>query len=219
MKRKIFAEIDLIAKPEALLASNTSYLDIDLLAGATQRPENVLGLHYFAPATIMRVMEVVRATTSAPSAIATGMAFGRKLRKLPVAVTACEGFVGNRLLTQRGRAVESLLANGVAIEAIDRAMVEFGFHVGPCTATDIAGLDIGYRARKQRGLFWPLADALVEAGRLGQKNGVGYYRYDSGNRTPLPDPEAQRIIDKTRGSTTRLIGYRPTRSPRASSRR
>jgi 3-hydroxyacyl-CoA dehydrogenase len=205
LKRKIFAEIDLIAKPEALLASNTSYLDIDLLAGATQRPENVLGLHYFAPATIMRVMEVVRAPRSAPTAVATGMAFGRKLRKLPVAVMACEGFVGNRLLTQRGRAVESLLGDGVTIEAIDRAMVDFGFHVGPCTATDIAGLDISYRARKQRGLFWPLADALVEAGRLGQKNGVGYYRYKAGNRTPLPDPEAQRIIDKTRGSDARLV--------------
>jgi 3-hydroxyacyl-CoA dehydrogenase len=204
LKRKIFSEIDRIAKPDALLATNTSYLDIDLLASATQRPESVLGLHFFAPATIMRVMEVVRAARTSPTAIATGMAFGRKIRKLPVAVGACDGFVGNRLLTQRGREVERLLAEGVAIEAIDRAMTEFGFSVGPCAAGDIAGLDIGYRARKQRGRLWPLADAIVDAGRIGQKTGVGYYRYDGGSRTPLPDPEAQRIIDIARGKSERL---------------
>jgi 3-hydroxyacyl-CoA dehydrogenase len=203
LKHKIFGEVGLIAKPDALLASNTSYLDIDLLAEASQRPDSVLGLHFFAPATIMRVMEVVRGAQTAPSAIATGMAFGRKIRKLPVAVAACDGFVGNRLLTQRGREVERLLAEGVAIEAIDRAMTEFGFPVGPCAAGDIAGLDISYRARKQRGRFWPLADTIVEAGRLGQKTGAGYYRYESGSRTPLPDPEAQRIVDRARGSEAR----------------
>ncbi|HEV8014323.1 MAG TPA: 3-hydroxyacyl-CoA dehydrogenase NAD-binding domain-containing protein [Stellaceae bacterium] len=203
LKRKIFSEVDRIAKPDALLASNTSYLDIDLLAAATQRPGSVLGLHFFAPATIMRVMEVVRAPRSARATIATGMTFGRKIRKLPVAVGACEGFVGNRLLTQRGREVERLLAEGVAIEAIDRAMTGFGFPVGPCAAGDIAGLDIGYRARKARGMVWPLADAIVDAGRLGQKTGAGYYRYDSGSRTPLPDAEAQRIVDAARGSSAR----------------
>jgi 3-hydroxyacyl-CoA dehydrogenase len=203
LKHKIFAELGALAKPDALLASNTSYLDIDLLAEASRRSENVLGLHFFAPATVMRVMEVVRAANSAPSAIATGMAFGRKIRKLPVTVLACDGFVGNRLLTQRGREVERLLAEGVAIEAIDRAMTEFGFPVGPCAAGDIAGLDISYRARKQRDRVWPLADAIVDAGRLGQKSGAGYYRYESGNRTPLPDPEAQRIIDTARGSNAR----------------
>jgi 3-hydroxyacyl-CoA dehydrogenase len=205
LKRKIFAELDRIAKPDALLATNTSYLDIDLLASATQRPESVLGLHFFAPATIMRTMEVVRAARTAPSAIATGMAFGRKIRKLPVAVGACDGFVGNRLLTQRGREVERLLADGVAIEAVDSAMTGFGFPVGPCAAGDIAGLDISYRARKQRSRLWPLADAIVDAGRLGQKTGAGYYRYEAGSRTPLPDPEAQRIIDTARGSSKRVI--------------
>jgi len=203
LKGKIFTELGPIAKPDALLASNTSYLDLDLLAEASQRPEAVLGLHFFAPATLMRVMEVVRAAKSAPSTIATGMAFGRKIRKIAVTVGACDGFVGNRLLTQRGREVERLLAEGVAIEAIDRAMTEFGFPVGPCAAGDIAGLDISYRARKQRDRFWPLADAIVDAGRLGQKSGAGYYRYESGSRTPLPDPEAQRIIDAARGSDTR----------------
>ncbi|HEY3919920.1 MAG TPA: 3-hydroxyacyl-CoA dehydrogenase NAD-binding domain-containing protein [Stellaceae bacterium] len=203
LKRKIFSELDRIAKPDVLLATNTSYLDVDLIAGATQRPESVLGLHFFAPATVMRVMEVVRAQRSAPATIATGMAFGRKIRKLPVAVGACDGFVGNRLLTQRGREVERLLSEGVAIEAIDRAMTEFGFPVGPCAAGDMAGLDISYRARKQRDRRWPLADAIVDAGRLGQKTGAGYYRYDAGSRAPLPDPEAQRIIDAARGSTAR----------------
>jgi 3-hydroxyacyl-CoA dehydrogenase len=203
LKCKIFAELEPIAKPDALLASNTSYLDLDLLADASQRPESVLGLHFFAPATVMRAMEVVRAAKTAPATIASGMAFGRKIRKLAVTVGACDGFVGNRLLTQRGREVERLLAEGVAIEAIDRAMTEFGFPVGPCAAGDIAGLDISYRARKQRDRHWPLADAIVEAGRLGQKSGAGYYRYESGSRTPLPDPEAQRIIDMARGSDTR----------------
>ena len=203
LKCKIFTELGPIAKPDALLASNTSYLDLDLLANASQRPEAVVGLHFFAPATVMRAMEVVRANKSAPSTIASGMAFGRKIRKLAVTVGACDGFVGNRLLTQRGREVERLLAEGVAIEAIDRAMTEFGFPVGPCAAGDIAGLDISYRARKQRDRFWPLADAIVDAGRLGQKSGAGYYRYESGSRTPLPDPEAQRIIDQARGSDTR----------------
>ncbi|HWE74029.1 MAG TPA: 3-hydroxyacyl-CoA dehydrogenase NAD-binding domain-containing protein [Stellaceae bacterium] len=204
LKHKIFGELGLIAKPDALMASNTSYLDINLLAEASQRAESVLGLHFFAPATIMRVMEIVCAAQTAPSAIASGMAFGRKIRKLPVAVAACDGFVGNRLLAQRGREVERLLAEGVAIEAIDRAMTEFGFPVGPCAAGDIAGLDISYRARKQRGRSWPLADAIVDAGRLGQKTGAGYYRYDSGSRTPLPDPAAQRIIDLARGSDRRV---------------
>jgi len=203
LKHKIFGELGVIAKPDALLASNTSYLDLDLLAEASQRPESVLGLHFFAPATVMRVMEVVRAANSAPSAIASGMTFGRKIRKLPVAVAACDGFVGNRLLTQRGREVERLLAEGVAIEAIDRAMTEFGFPVGPCAAGDIAGLDISYRARKQRGRSWPLADAIVDAGRLGQKTGAGYYRYENGSRTPLPDPEAQHIVDTARGNNKR----------------
>ena len=203
LKGKIFSELGAIAKPDALLASNTSYLDIDLLAEASQRPEAVLGLHFFAPATVMRAMEVVRASKSAPSTIASGMAFGRKIRKLAVTVGACDGFVGNRLLTQRGREVERLLAEGVAIEAIDRAMTEFGFPVGPCAAGDIAGLDISYRARKQRDRHWPLADAIVDAGRLGQKSGAGYYRYESGSRTPLIDPEAQRIIDNARGGTSR----------------
>lgn len=204
LKRKIFAELDLIAKPDALLATNTSYLDVDMLAGATRRPESVLGLHFFAPATIMRVIEVVRAPRSAATAVATGMAFGRKIRKLPVAVGAAQGFVGNRLLMKRNREVERLLTEGVAIEAIDRAMIHFGFAVGPCAATDVAGLDIGHRARVQRGDVWPLAAALVAAGRLGQKSGAGYYRYESGSRTPLPDPEAQRIIDAARGSSARL---------------
>jgi 3-hydroxyacyl-CoA dehydrogenase len=203
LKHKIFGELGLIAKPDALLATNTSYLDIDLLAEASQRPESVIGLHFFAPATVMRVMEVVRAANTSPSAIASGMAFGRKIRKLPVAVGACDGFVGNRLLTQRGREVERLLAEGVAIDAIDRAMTEFGFPVGPCAAGDMAGLDISYRARKQRGRHWPLADAIVDAGRLGQKSGAGYYRYESGSRAALPDPEAQRIIDTARGSDAR----------------
>ena len=213
LKHKIFAELGAIAKPDALLASNTSYLDIDLLAEASKRPESVLGLHFFAPATVMRVMEVVRAANSAPSAIATGMAFRaqdpqasghrRRLRRLRRQSPADAARARSRAAARRG----------VAIEAIDRAMTEFGFPVGPCAAGDIAGLDISYRARKQRGRRWPLADAIVDAGRLGQKSGAGYYRYESGSRTPLPDPEAQRIIDTARGSDTRT-NHAPRRDRR-----
>ena len=203
LKRKIFAALDRAAKPGAILASNTSYLDLDALAAETRRPELVLGLHFFAPATIMRAMEVVRAAKTSAAALATGMALGRKIRKLPVVVGACDGFVGNRLLTQRGRELERLLEEGIAIEAIDQAMTGFGFPIGPCAAGDLAGLDISYRARKQRGRHWPLADAIVDAGRLGQKTGAGYYRYEAVSRTPMPDPEAQRIIDAARGSATR----------------
>ncbi len=204
LKKRIFAALDAIAKPDAILATNTSYLDIDALAAQTRRPERVLGLHFFAPATIMRVMEVVHAAKTSAATLATGMTLGRKIRKIPVIVGACDGFVGNRLLTQRGRELERLLAEGVAIGDIDQAMVAFGFPIGPCAAGDLAGLDISYRARKARGRHWPLADAIVDAGRLGQKNGAGYYRYEAGNRAPLPDPEAQRIIDTARGSTGRL---------------
>jgi 3-hydroxyacyl-CoA dehydrogenase len=203
LKQEVFEALDRIAGPDAILATNTSYLDIDAIAAATKRPESVLGLHFFAPATIMRVMEVVRAAKSAPAALATGMAFGRKIRKIPVLVGACDGFVGNRLLTQRGREVERLLSEGVAIEAVDQAMTQFGFPIGPCAAGDLAGLDISYRARRERGRHWPLADAIVDAGRLGQKTGAGYYRYEPGSRTPLVDPEAQRIIDAARGSAAR----------------
>ena len=204
LKQQIFAALDRMAKPDAILATNTSYLDIDVIASTTHRPENVIGLHFFAPATQMRVIEVVRAAKSSKEALATGIAVGRKLRKIPVAAGACDGFIGNRLLTARWRATEALLSEGVTILEIDRAMVTFGFAVGPFVAADMAGLDISYRARKQRGRNLPLADAIVDAGRLGQKTGAGYYRYDPGNRTPLPDPEAQGIVDKARGSTSRI---------------
>jgi len=203
LKQRIFTALDRITKPDAILASNTSYLDLDELAAATGRADLVLGLHFFSPATIMRAMEVVRAAKTSAAALATGMALGRKIRKLPVVVGACDGFVGNRLLTQRGRELERLLAEGATIEAIDQAMVAFGFPIGPCAAGDLAGLDISYRARKQRGRHWPLADAIVDAGRLGQKSGAGYYRYEAGSRAPMPDPEAQRILDAARGSAAR----------------
>ena len=203
LKQQIFAALDRAAKPGAILATNTSYLDIDAIAAATHRPESVIGLHFFAPATRMRVVEVIRAAKSNHEAFATGIAVGRKLRKIPVAAGACDGFIGNRLLTARWRATEALLAEGITILDIDRAMTGFGFALGPFVAADMAGLDISYRARKQRGRNLPLADAIVDAGRLGQKTGIGYYRYDHGSRTPLPDPDAQAIIDKTRGSTAR----------------
>ncbi len=198
LKQEIFAALGPIAKPGTVLATNTSYCDIEAIAASARSPDNVLGLHFFSPATIMRAIEVVRTRHSSLAALATAMAAARKIRKLPVVVNAGDGSAGNRLLSRRGREAERLALGGVSIAAIDQAMTEFGFPIGPFAATDLAGLDIGDRARKARGVVWPLADAFVRAGRLGQKAGAGYYRYEPGSRTPRPDPEAQRIVDMVR---------------------
>lgn len=198
LKQKIFAALGTFAKPDTVLATNTSYCDVEAIAATAASSENVLGLHFFSPATIMRAVEIVRTARTSPAVLATAIAFTRKIRKLPVVVGTGDGFVGNRLLMRRGREAERLALAGVPIAAIDRTMVEFGFPIGPFTATDLAGLDIGDRARRARGIVWPLADAFVRAGRLGQKAGAGYYRYEPGSRTALPDPEAQRLVDTVR---------------------
>jgi 3-hydroxyacyl-CoA dehydrogenase len=197
LKQKVFAALGKFAKPDTVLATNTSYCDVEsIAAGASTK--NVLGLHFFSPATIMRAVEIVRTTRTSPAALATAIAFARKIRKLPVVVGTGDGFVGNRLLMRRGREAERMALAGAPIATIDHAMLKFGFPIGPFAATDLAGLDIGDRARRARGIVWPLADAFVRAGRLGQKTGAGYYRYEPGSRAALPDPEAQRLVDTVR---------------------
>lgn len=206
LKRAVFAALDRIARPAAILATNTSYQDVDAMAAATQRPEDVLGLHFFSPAHIMRLVEVVRAKRTAPAVLASALALARKLKKLPVVVGSAPGFVGNRLLYERSRAAELLLQEGASPEQVDAAMVGFGFPMGPFAASDLAGLDVSFRARRAAGQSSPIADALAEGGRHGQKTNAGYYRYAPGSRDPEPDPGAAAIIERIRralGTTTR----------------
>jgi 3-hydroxyacyl-CoA dehydrogenase len=194
LKKEVFAKLDGVAKPNAVLATNTSTLDVNEIASATKRPESVLGMHFFSPANVMRLLEVVRGARTAKPVIATAMAVGRRMSKVPVLVGVCYGFVGNRMLHQRGREAEALLLEGALPQQVDKVLVDFGFPMGPFAMGDLAGLDVGWRARKASGRKAPVADRLHELGRFGQKTGSGYYRYEGGDRTPKPDPEVEKLI-------------------------
>jgi 3-hydroxyacyl-CoA dehydrogenase len=194
IKKKVFGELDRLAAKNAILASNTSYLDIDAIGAATQRPASVLGTHFFSPANVMRLLEVVRGKNTAPGVIAAAVALGRKLGKVPVVVGNRHGFVGNRMLGARSIEAERLLLEGALPQDVDAALVEFGFPMGPFAMGDLAGLDVGWRNRKSQGLRAEIADALCEAGYYGQKTGKGYYRYEAGDRTPHPDTDVDSMI-------------------------
>ncbi len=207
IKKQIFAELDRRAKPDAVLASNTSYLDIDDIASATSRPSGVLGMHFFSPANVMKLLEVVRGKDTALDVIATAIGLGKTLGKVPVVVGNCFGFVGNRMLARRTEQAERLLLEGVSPEDVDRALTEFGFRMGPFAMSDLAGLDVGWRARKAFGKSAPVADALCEAGRFGQKTGAGFYLYDGRDRRPNPAVDEIIAAQATiRGITHRTIG-------------
>ena len=194
IKRAVFAELDRIVRPGAVLATNTSFLNVDQIAAATGRPQDVLGLHFFSPANVMRLLEVVRGQHTAPDVLATAMQLGRTLQKVPVVVGVCRGFVGNRMLAVRSAQVERLLLEGALPEQIDAAITRFGFRMGPCAMGDLAGLDVGWRARRAVGIVAPVSDALCEAGRFGQKTGLGFFRYEAGGRTPHTDPAVAALI-------------------------
>jgi 3-hydroxyacyl-CoA dehydrogenase len=194
LKKSIFAELDRHAKAGAILGTNTSTLDIDDIATATTRPESVIGLHFFSPANVMKLLEVVRATRTSDTVLASAMALGRQIKKVPVLVGLCDGFVGNRILRARGRQSEQLVLEGALPQQVDRVLTEFGFPMGPYAMSDMAGLDIGWRIRQERGQHNPVADRLCEMGRLGQKTGAGYYRYETGSRVPVVDPLVEQII-------------------------
>jgi len=193
VKKEIFARLDKAARPGIVLASNTSTLDIDEVASATRRPELVCGMHYFSPANIMRLLEIVRGAKTSATTLATAMDVGRRMGKINVVVGNCDGFVGNRMTGKRGPQVEKLLLEGALPQDIDRVMESYGMAMGPLATGDLAGLDIGAAVRKARGTVAPIADAIVAKGRFGQKTGAGYYRYDE-NRKRQPDPEVERII-------------------------
>ncbi|WP_439578809.1 3-hydroxyacyl-CoA dehydrogenase NAD-binding domain-containing protein [Elioraea sp.] len=194
VKQGLFRELDRLAKPGALLATNTSYLDVDAIAGVTARPGDVLGMHFFSPANVMRLLEIVRGKETSGAALATAVAIGRRIAKVPVVVGNCFGFVGNRMSFQRGRQGELMLQEGALPWEVDKVMTGFGLAMGPFAVADLAGLDIGGMVRKAFGIPFPIADAMVAAGRLGQKTGKGWYRYGGDGRTPEPDPETERMI-------------------------
>ena len=194
VKQQIFGELDRLAKPGAILASNTSYLDIPTIAAATKRPADVLGMHFFSPANVMKLLEIVRPAGVADDVVATAVALGRRLGKVPVVVGNCFGFVGNRMLAARTRAAERLLIAGALPHEVDGAVTAFGFKMGPFAMSDLAGNDIGWRTRKSLGKKAAVADALCEAGRFGQKTGRGYYLYPAGARTGQRDPEVEALI-------------------------
>ena len=194
VKKRVFANLDRVAKPNALLATNTSTLDVDQIARATARPQDVLGMHFFSPANVMRLLEIVRGAGTSFDALATAIALGRRLGKVPVTVGVCYGFVGNRMLARRSVETEHLLLEGALPQQIDAAVTGFGFPMGPCAMMDLAGLDVGWRIRQGRGERALIEDALCDAGHYGQKTGKGYFRYEAGSRMPLPDAEVQKII-------------------------
>jgi 3-hydroxyacyl-CoA dehydrogenase len=208
LKKQIFGTLDRVAKPGAVLASNTSTLDVDEIASATTRPGDVLGMHFFSPANVMKLLEIVRAKATSFDALQTAIAIGRRMGKVPAVVGVCDGFVGNRMLHKRTKEAERLLLEGALPQDVDAAVVEFGFPMGPYAMGDLAGLDVGWRIRQHRGDKAPVSDALCEAGRYGQKTSAGYYRYEAGSRTPVPDPEVERLIAETQermGITPRKI--------------
>jgi 3-hydroxyacyl-CoA dehydrogenase len=194
VKKRVFADLDRVAKPNALLATNTSTLDVAEIARATARPQDVLGMHFFSPANVMRLLEIVRGARTSFDALATAIALGRRLGKVPVTVGVCYGFVGNRMLARRSVETEQLLLEGALPQQIDTAVTGFGFPMGPCAMMDLAGLDVGWRIRQGRGERALIEDALCDAGHYGQKTGKGYFRYEAGSRTPLPDAEVEKII-------------------------
>ena len=203
VKKQIFTQLDSVAKTTAILATNTSTLDINEIASVTSRPSQVIGLHFFSPANVMKLLEVVRADKTAPEVIATSMAIAKKIKKIPVCVGVCDGFVGNRMIHRYIREAEYLLQEGALPHQVDQAIETFGFAMGPFRMSDLAGLDIGWAIRKRKkaaGLqsdrYVSVGDEICERGWFGQKTGKGYYVYESGSRTPVVNDEVTAIVIK-----------------------
>jgi len=203
VKKQVFGEIDKVAKPDCILASNTSSLDVDEIASATSRPQMVLGTHFFSPANVMKLLEVVRGNASAPEVIATAMALGKRLNKIAVLAGNARGFIGNRIIGPYLREAQFLVEEGASVEEVNQALYEFGMAMGPLAVDDLTGLDVSYYIRQEfkrfekPGVRQPLVpDLLVEAGRLGQKSARGWSRYDE-KRRPQPDPDVAQLIENT----------------------
>ncbi len=192
LKQSIFRELDEICKPGAMLASNTSALDINEIAAVTSRPESVIGMHFFSPANVMKLLENVRGDKSSQTTVATAMAIGKRIGKVCVMVGVCPGFVGNRMLFMRGAEAERMILEGATPAQVDRVLYDFGFPMGPFAMSDLAGLDIGWKEDSSSSST--VREVLCENGRRGQKNGRGYYTYDPETRASTPDPEVEQLI-------------------------
>jgi 3-hydroxyacyl-CoA dehydrogenase len=202
LKKEIFAKLDTACKPGAILATNTSYQDVNAIAAATSRPEDVLGMHFFSPANVMKLLEVVRGDKTADDVLATAMKIGKAIGKVCVMSGVCYGFIGNRMLGGYGREAQMLLLDGCTPRQVDSALEKFGMAMGPLAMGDLAGLDVGYKARQARTdlpddpRLYRMGTVLVEMGRHGQKTGSGFYKYDPETRARLDDPEVESLIRK-----------------------
>ena len=211
VKKDMFRKLDGIVKQGAILATNTSTLDVDEIASATTRPQEVIGTHFFSPANVMRLLEVVRGEKTDKGVLATTMKLGKALKKVPVVSGVCDGFIGNRMLEKYGQQSLFLLDEGASPQQVDAALTKWGMAMGPFTMYDMAGNDIGWDIRKRRYqerpdfVYSKVADRICELGRFGQKTGKGFYKYEPGSRKPLPDPEVEKIIEKYRSE----IGLKP----------
>ena len=216
VKEVVFKKLDEVAKPGAILATNTSGLDVNQIASYTKRPGDVIGMHFFSPANVMKLLENVRGKATEKDVIATVMSFSKKIGKIPVLVGVCEGFVGNRMLRMRGIQSAYMMEEGALPQQIDKVVYDYGFPMGPFAMSDLAGNDVGWRIRQgknekeKRNVRYTgyVADAICELGRFGQKTGSGYYKYNLPDRTPIPDPEVEKIIEETSkklGITRRAI--------------
>jgi 3-hydroxyacyl-CoA dehydrogenase len=196
LKCEIFTRLDKLARPGALLATNTSTLDVDAIAAATARPGDVVGMHFFSPANVMKLLEIVRGAKTTHAALATALGVGKLLGKTAAVSGNCDGFIGNRMLARRTIEAERLLLEGAKPELVDAVVQRFGFPMGPYAMGDLAGLDVGWRIRQHRGATAPVSDALCEQGRFGQKTGAGYYLYKDGSRIPVPDPAVLALAEE-----------------------
>ncbi|MBL4870473.1 MAG: enoyl-CoA hydratase/isomerase family protein [Robiginitomaculum sp.] len=201
IKKSIFRELDALAKPSCILASNTSYLDINILAKVTKRPSDVIGMHFFSPANIMKLLEVVRTDSVSDEVLGTVMQVGKSIGKVCVVAGVCDGFIGNRVLKSYRKQADFMIEDGAMPQDVDRAMRDFGLAMGPFQVSDLAGIDIGWHTRRREDATRPkneryvdIADKLYDLGRLGQKTGAGYYSYKDGNRTPVDDPIVEKLI-------------------------
>jgi 3-hydroxyacyl-CoA dehydrogenase len=203
LKKQVFAELDPVTRPDAILASNTSTLNIDEIAAVTGRPERVIGHHFFSPANVMKLLEVVRGKKTGPEVIATSLDLAKRLGKVGVLVGNCRAFVGNRMFDPYMREANFLVEEGAAVEAVDSALTAFGMAMGPLAVVDLAGLDVGWRIRNEYRHLEPpgrkaflIEDRLCEQGHYGQKTGTGFYRYVPGSRTPQPNPDVTRLAEE-----------------------